>query len=141
MFLSRGREPERKKGKGQQKEGKGGNLASGRLIFRAINVPVLILSLLSKRTGAGFDTSDLLQVPDDGYEIDLCDQRWGHLFHSRDPAHTVYMCLPPKMPVKISLRNVSLTFFISGHCNYARSCPFYYPPSIDGRKLPCRYIR
>jgi len=73
-----------------------GDLASGRLIFRAINAPVLALSLslslsLSKRAGSGDDTSDLLQVPDDGYEIDLCGQRWGHLFHSRDPAHCLHV--------------------------------------------------
>lgn len=69
-----------------------GELASGRLIFRAINAPVVLVLLsvvLSKRVGD--DTSDLLQVPDDGYEIDLCGQRWDHLFHSRDPAHCLHV--------------------------------------------------
>lgn len=105
------------------REGRG-KLASGRLIFRAINAPVLVLSLLSKRTRGRDDTSDLLQVPDDGYEIDLCGQRWGHLFHSRDPARTVYMCLPPKMPCKNIPSVTSVSHFSFRVIATTRCVPF-----------------
>jgi len=48
---------------------------------------------LSERAGSGDDTSDLLQVPDDGYEIDLCGQRWDHLFQSRAIPRVAYNVL------------------------------------------------
>lgn len=48
------------------------------------------LGAVETNRGRG-DTSDLLQVPDDGCEIDLCGQRWGHLFHSRDHTHCLHV--------------------------------------------------
>lgn len=85
--------------------------------------------LEEEEEGGGDD--DLLQIPNDGYEIDLCGQRWGHLFHSCDLTHCLYISLPSKMAVKISLLlHNSLLLWDHSLCAL-----FRFPPSIDRTKI------